>query len=117
MDSKYAPIIKEAYDGFNTRDIDRVFAIMDPNVHWPKAFEGGHVVGYEAVRDYWLRQWTEINPKVEPVSIVEREDGKVEVLVDQLVKDLDGKVVFDGTTKHVYSFSNNIISSMDIEAS
>ncbi|QJD96677.1 nuclear transport factor 2 family protein [Mucilaginibacter robiniae] len=117
MESQYWPMIKKAYSGFNNRDIDSVFSVMDAHVHWPKAFEGGYVIGYDAVRAYWTRQWSEINPKVEPRSITERPDGKVEVLVDQLVKDLDGNIVFDGTTKHVYSFINNLIVSMDIEAS
>ncbi|MES2456358.1 MAG: nuclear transport factor 2 family protein [Bacteroidota bacterium] len=116
MESKYWPVIRKAYDGFNARDIDGVFSVIDANVHWPKAFEGGHVVGKDQVRAYWLRQWSEINPMVNPVSVVERVDGKVEVLVDQLVKDLDGTVLFDGPTKHVYTFIDGVIHRMDIES-
>ncbi len=117
MESKYWSIIEKAYRGFNKRDIDGIFTVMDDNVHWPKAFEGGHVVGKAAVREYWLRQWSEINPKVEPISIFERTDGKVEILVAQLVKDLEGKVLFDGNTKHIYQFDANLIVSMDVEES
>ena len=115
MESKYWPVIRKAYSGFNSRDIDSTFSVMDVNVHWPKAFEGGHVVGQQEVRAYWLRQWSEINPTVEPVSVLERADGKVEVLVDQLVRDLEGNVLFDGTTKHVYIFDDDRIVAMDIE--
>lgn len=116
MESKYWPVIKKAYDGFNARDIDSTFSVMHANVYWPKAFEGGHVVGQDEVRAYWLRQWSEIDPRVNPVSVIERLDGKVKVLVDQLVKDLDGTVLFDGATKHVYSFVDEVIHRMDIEA-
>jgi nuclear transport factor 2 (NTF2) superfamily protein len=116
MEPQYLAIIKTAYEGFNARDIDRVLEVMDPDIHWPKAFEGGHVVGQDAVRAYWTRQWTEINPIVEPRSIVELPDGRVEVLVNQLVKDLEGNVLFDGPTKHIYTFSNNRLYRMDIEA-
>jgi hypothetical protein len=115
MESQYLAIIKLAYEGFNERDINRVFKVMDNNIHWPKAFEGGYVIGQDAVRAYWTRQWSEINPKVEPRSIVERSDGKFEVLVYQLVKDLQGNVLFDGMTKHIYSFRDSLIYSMDIE--
>jgi hypothetical protein len=115
MNSKYSDIIKKAYTGFNNREIDTVLSIMHPDIHWPKAFEGGYVIGHEAVRDYWTRQWSEINPKVEPVAITERPDGKVEVEVDQLVKDMQGNILFNGTVKHIYVIKNNLLYSMDIE--
>ena len=115
MESKYWSIIKVAYEGFNERDIHKVFSVMDSNVFWPKAFEGGYVKGYDAVKEYWIRQWDEINPKVEPISLVELQDGRIEVLVYQVVKDMKGKVLFDGQTKHIYSFDENRIIQMDID--
>ncbi len=93
MISKYWGILREAYTGFNEREIDHVFAVMHPTVHWPKAFEGGHVVGYDAIREYWTRQWSEKNPIVDPVSITERRDGKV---------------------RHIYVIKDDLIISMDI---
>jgi hypothetical protein len=74
-------LIKHAYTAFNARNINAI-QVMHPDIHWPKAFEGGHVVGHEAVSAYWIRQWNEINPRVEPVEINERYDGKIEVIVD-----------------------------------
>jgi len=115
MNSKYTDIINKAYTGFNSREIDEVLSVMHPDIHWPKAFEGGYVVGQEAVRAYWTRQWSEINPKVEPVSITERPNGEIEVEVYQLVKDLEGNILFDGNVKHVYVINNNLLYSMDIE--
>jgi hypothetical protein len=115
MESKHTDIIQKAYKGFNERDIDSVFALMGANVFWPKAFEGGHVEGYDAVREYWLRQWSEINPKVDPIAITDRKDGKVEVLVHQVVKSLDGTILFDGETKHTFTFDDGLIQRMDIE--
>ena len=115
MNSKYTDIINKAYTGFNSRDIDAVFSVMHQDIHWPKAFEGGYVIGHEAVRDYWTRQWSEINPKVEPITITDRPDGKVEVEVYQLVKDLEGNILFDGKVKHVYVIRDNLLYSMNIE--
>ena len=108
-------LIKKAYAGFNNREIDAVLSIMHPDIHWPKAFEGGYVVGREAVREYWTRQWSEINPKVELVAVTERPDGKVEGEVHQLVKDLEGSILFDGKVKHVYVIRDGLLQQMDIE--
>ena len=115
MTSIFADLILKAYTGFNERNIQDVFDLMNPDVLWPKAFEGGHVQGFEAVREYWLRQWSEINPKVDPVAVTDREDGKVEVLVHQVVKSLDGTILFDGETRHIFTFADGLIQRMDIE--
>lgn len=116
MNADYNTIIDKAYNGFNTRDTDAVLQLMATNVKWPKAFEGGYVTGHEAIRDYWARQWSEINPQVTPVAITKRPDGRVEVTVHQLVKSPDGTVLFDGNVKHIYSFDNaGMITVMDVE--
>lgn len=115
MNSNHTDIIKKAYIGFNSREIDAVLSLMHPDIHWPKAFEGGYVVGHEAVRDYWTRQWTEISPNVVPIAITERPDGKIEVEVDQLVKDMEGNILFNGKVKHIYVIKNNLLYSMDVE--
>jgi hypothetical protein len=108
-------LIRKAYTGFNNREVDTVLSVMHPDIHWPKAFEGGYVIGHEAVREYWTRQWSEINPKVTPVGFRERQNGTLEVEIDQLVKDLDGNVLFDGKVKHVYVIANGLLQHMDIE--
>ncbi len=38
-------IIEQAYSAFNKRDIDGALALMTEDVSWPKASEGGRVVG------------------------------------------------------------------------
>jgi hypothetical protein len=50
------------YEAFNARDIDAALAVMHPHVKWPNGWEGGHVVGHEAVCAYWTPQWTELDP-------------------------------------------------------
>jgi hypothetical protein len=111
----YKDIIAKAYRGFNDRNIDAVLSLMDDGVKWPRAFEGGYVTGHEAVREYWTRQWSEINPKVEPILITERPDGKIEVEVKQLVKDLKDTILFNGNVKHVYTIENGLITIMDVK--
>jgi hypothetical protein len=38
-------VIEQAYSAFNKRDIDSALALMTQDVSWPKASEGGKVVG------------------------------------------------------------------------
>lgn len=110
------PLITTAYAAFNSRDIDAALTTMRHDVRWPKAFEGDFVTGHDEIREYWTRQWGEINPKVDPVQITELPDGRLEVDVHQVVKDLAGAVIFDGTVKHIYTIEGNLIQAMEIGA-
>jgi len=107
--------IKKAYTAFNERNIDDALSTMQPDVQWSKAWEGGYISGHDEIKQYWTRQWTEINPKVEPVGFAARENGSLEVQVHQNVKDLQGQLMFDGIVKHIYRFENGLIKTMDIE--
>lgn len=109
------PTIKQAYKAFNERNINKALATMQEHVEWSKAWEGGYISGHTAIREYWTRQWNEINPIVKPVAFHQRENGTLEVLVHQLVKDLSGTLIFDGHVKHIYTFTNGLINRMDIE--
>lgn len=115
MPTPFKDLIKKAYSAFNERDIDTALSTMQPNVQWSKAWEGGYISGHDEIKEYWTRQWKEINPKVEPAEFTERENESLEVLVQQKVKDLDGNSIFDGIVKHVYTFEDGLIKTMDIE--
>ncbi len=115
MESQYQNLIKKIYSAFNARDIDQVLSAMHPEVHWPNGWEGGYVIGHDEVRAYWTRQWKELDPNVEPIGFKERPDGSVEVEVHQIVKDLQGNVLFNGMVKHVYTIENGLIRNMEIE--
>jgi SnoaL-like domain len=107
--------LRSLYRAFNAREIDTVLAAMSPDVDWPNGWEGGRVVGHDAVRDYWERQWAAIDPTVEPTAISERDDGAVEVTVHQVVRDTTGTVVADDEVRHVYRFDGDLVRRMDIE--
>jgi ketosteroid isomerase-like protein len=51
MDTK--AILEQAYSAFNKRDIDGALALMVQDVSWPKASEGGNIIGKEEIRAYW----------------------------------------------------------------
>lgn len=115
MASQYENLINTAYTAFNTRNIDTALSTMHPDVEWPKAFEGGYITGHNEIRAYWTRQWTEINPNVQPVGIIEKQDGTLEITVHQKVLDLTGGIVFDGIVKHNYTLQDGLLKRMDIE--
>ena len=108
-------LIAQAYAAFNQRNVDAALALMSENVSWPKASEGGRVVGKEEIRAYWTRQWQEFDPLVEPIEVIDREDGKTDVRVHQLVKSLGGEVLSDSEVWHVYTIANGLIERMDLK--
>ena len=96
-------LIEQAYSAFNKRDIDGALALMAEDVSWPKASEGGKIVGKEEIRAYWTRQWGELDPHVEPLAMTEEGGGKIRVRVHQLVKSLQGNVLSDSEVLHVFT--------------
>jgi hypothetical protein len=107
-------LIERAYSAFNKRDIDGALALMTRDVSWPKASEGGKVVGKEEIRAYWTRQWGEFDPHVEPLEITEEDGGKVRVRVHQLVKSLQGDVLSETEVLHIFTVNTGLIAAMDL---
>ena len=107
-------LIAQAYAAFNHRDIDSALALMSDTVSWPKASEGGRVVGKAEICAYWIRQWQEFDPHVEPHEVTDQPDGTTSVRVHQLVKSLAGEVLSDSEVCHVYTITNGLIERMDL---
>lgn len=107
-------LIEQAYSAFNRRDIDGALALMTEDVSWPKASEGGRVVGKDEICAYWTRQWSEFDPHVEPLAIAEAEGGKIRVRVHQLVRSLQGDVLSDSEVLHVFTMKTGLIAAMDL---
>jgi hypothetical protein len=76
--------------------------------------EGGYVHGHEAVRDYWTRQWTRIDPRVEPRRFTTDDAGRIVVDVHQIVRDLTGRVMSDQMVQHVYEIKDGLVERMEI---
>ena len=110
-------LIATVYTAFNQRDIDGAFALMSDSVSWPKASEGGRIVGKEEIRAYWTRQWNEFDPHVDPLEVIDRAPGKIDVRVHQLVKSLGGDVLSDSEVVHTFTIADGLIDRMDLEES
>jgi hypothetical protein len=114
MAHQHEALLRDLYAAFNARDVDAVLRALHSDVDWPNAFEGGRVVGHAAVRDYWRRQFAQIDPRVEPLGFADAGDARVAVAVHQLVRALDGSVLADREVTHVYSFRDGLIARMDV---
>ncbi len=109
--------MRPLYEAFNSRDVDACLAAMTHDVDWANGWEGGRVVGREAVRDYWQRQWAEIDSTAEPTAVTARPDGTIEVAVRLVARDKTGTVLVDETGHHVYDFRGDLVQRMTIEDS
>ncbi len=111
----YEEVIRDMYSAFNARDMEAVFEFLSDDIVWANGWEGGYVNGHEGIRDYWTRQWKVLDPRVEPVKVIQTADDTASVEVDQKVKDLEGKTVFDGKLMHYFTFTNGLISRFELE--
>lgn len=108
-------VLRSAYRAFNARDVEAAIGLMDPEVDWPNAWEGGRLVGRAAVRDYWNRQFAAISSQVEPERFAEEPDGSITVDVHQVVHDANtGELISDSRVLHRYQLEGGLIVRMDV---
>jgi len=107
--------LRAAYRAFNACDIAAATELMHPEVDWPNAWEGGRVVGHEAVAEYWTRQFEEISSTVEPERFEHEPDGSITVTVHQVVRDAKtDEVQADTHVLHRYWLQDGLIVRMDV---
>ena len=102
------------YAAINGRDVDAVLAQCAPDVDWPDAMHGGRVVGRDALRAYWLGQWEVIDLELRPRRVRDLPDGRVEVLVEQTLRDADGDQLAHAVVLHTCTFSGSLIGRLDV---
>ncbi len=107
-------LLKRLYERFHARDLESALAAMQDGVVWANGMEEGHVYGREGIREYWTRQWTLIDPHVEPVKFTIGPEGEVVVDVNQIVRDLNGNLLADTTVGHIFHFEAGLVKRFDI---
>jgi hypothetical protein len=107
-------LLRRAYEAFNARDIEAAIVLMHPDVDWPNAMEGTRVHGRRGVREYWTRQFTMIESRVEPQAFSADDGGHVVVDVHQAVHDTAGELLADRMVQHVYTIEDGLITRMDV---
>ena len=110
-------MLTKLYQMFNARDIDRVLAHLHPDVKWPNGWEGGWLQGHEEVRDYWTRQWRELDPHVNPTGFEFDEPGRIVVHVHAIIRNMTGEIISQGRINHIYTLEDDLVSAMEIQPS
>ena len=113
-DPEYEALLRRGYAAFNSRDVGAALAIMHPDVDWPNAMEGTRVHGRDAVRDYWRRQFEQIDSRVEPQRFETKPDGRVLVEVHQVVRTPTGELLADQRVGHLYAIRDGLVERMDV---
>jgi ketosteroid isomerase-like protein len=113
-DDERTAMLEDVYRALNRRDLDAFLAHVAPGVEWPDETTGGRLHGRDAVRAYLQKQWKEIDAKVEPMRINLTPDGSAHVLVDRLVRALDGEILQNLRVEHVFEFDGAFISRMTV---
>ncbi len=103
------------YDAFNERDIRTATNQMALDVDWPKAWEPGRARGRAALSDYWCRMWGALDVRLEPLGFTPRPDGTIAVEVRRVVRDLDGRLLDERRSVHVYVLAAGLVARMDVE--
>ena len=106
--------IAELYEAVNARDADGLAALLAPDVDWPEPMGGGRLRGRDAVRDHWRDQWAVLHVAMRPRQVRALPDGRVEVLVEQVVRDADGDLLGGGTVLHTHTLSGDRGARMDV---
>ena len=107
-------LLRHIYERFNARDMETVLAALHEDVQWANGMEGGYVHGREGVRAYWTRQWSMVDPRVEPRGFRPDETGRTVVSVWQFVRDLSGNTLQDLMIEHIYTIEDGLIRTMEI---
>jgi nuclear transport factor 2 (NTF2) superfamily protein len=108
--------LTDLYAAFNARELETVLSALAPDVSWPNGWEGGVVEGHDAVRDYWTRQWSQIDPTVTPTAFASIGNDRIAVTVAQTIRDRDGTLLGEGVVTHVYRFRDGLVTDMEIQA-
>jgi hypothetical protein len=87
---------------------------MQPDIDGPTVWAGGRAGGHDAVRDYWTRQWAEIDPQAQPLVVRELPDGRVHVDVLLVVRDRDGRRIGEQHVVHVFTLRDGLVARMDV---
>lgn len=107
--------LRAAYAAFNARDVEAALELMHAEIDWPNAWEGGRVVGHDAVAAYWARQFESISSQVDPERFDHNPDGTITATVHQLVHDAKtGEPQSDTHILHRFAFKDGLIARMDV---
>ena len=108
-------ILETVYKSFNNREFEAIILLMHPDVKWANGLEGGFIYGRDQVREYWKRQFEDIQVELEPLKFETDENNRNIVTVHQIVRDLQGKLLADVTIHQIFTIENGLINLYEID--
>ncbi len=106
--------LQNLYDAFNNREIETIISFMRPDVKWANGVEGGFVYGCDAVREYWIDQFKDIQVELETLKFETDENNRNVVTAHQVIKDLQGNLLADATIQQIFTIEDGLISLYEI---
>lgn len=106
--------LKNLYEAFNRREIEKLISLMKPDVKWANGMECGFVHGQNAVREYWLKQFETMRTELEPLEYETGENDRNVVTVRLIVRDLEGNLLLEKTVQQIFTIDNGLISLFEL---
>ncbi|PSF33900.1 nuclear transport factor 2 family protein [Aphanothece hegewaldii CCALA 016] len=106
--------LQNLYEAFNKGDLETIISVMHPDVKWANGVEGGFVYGRNAVREYWTNQYKVIQVQLETLKFETDEHNRDVVTTHQIVRDLQGNLLFRATIQQIFTIENSLISLYEI---
>ncbi len=114
-------LLAEAYTAYSSQDLERPLPAVTDDVDWPDGAARLHgctaarLHGKDALRRFWLEQWTHVLTRDEPVAFEKVGLDVVQVRIDQVVRDLHGHTVSEGAFRHTFRPRDERITRLDID--
>jgi ketosteroid isomerase-like protein len=105
-------VVREGYEAFNARDIERAIRLMRPDVVWPDAVNGGFVHGHEGVRRHWEDVFDRFDPQIDLEDLGTGPAGTWVAQVRQTTRSDQGTQ--EDLLTHVFQFENGRIRRLDV---
>ncbi|GAB2620337.1 hypothetical protein Aab01nite_34660 [Paractinoplanes abujensis] len=106
-------LVRDMYAAYNRRDADGLLALLTDDVDWPDG--SSRLRGKDALRSYWLEQWTRVHTHDDPGEPVDLGAGRIAVHVNQTVRTPDGSPVSTARFVHLFQLRDGLTARMDIE--
>lgn len=106
-------LLTRLYEAFNRKDIEAVIEALHPEVTWRNLLGADRLHGREAMRLMWREQFKIFDPEATPISFTSLPDGRMEVRIAYVVRNLDGRLFTEEIATNTYSFKDGLIVDME----
>jgi len=107
-------LLNRLFDAYNRRDWTAALACVQAGIDWPDQIAEGRILGQAALEAYWRRNHEVIRLEVTPLAFTTLPDGRIDVLINQIVRSTTGSLWSDLHVHHVYTLQDGRVARLDI---